>query len=73
MGGAIGGGCQAVIAGFGLAGAAAVGVPVKALDFQQIGMVFLSGAFINTILFLKQSPIPPENGDTVFIEKTDVK
>lgn len=71
MGGAIGGGCQAVLASLGLAGAAAIGAPVKPLDFEQVGTVFLSGFFLNTILFLKQSPLPPENGDTTFIKKTD--
>lgn len=69
VGGAIGGGCTAVLASLGLAGAAAIGAPVKPLDYTQLGTIFLSGSVINTLLFLKQSPLPPDNGDTQLIQK----
>lgn len=61
LGGVIGGGANAALAALGLAGARAVGVDVKALDFEQVGVVFLSGSVIGLLLYLKQSPIPPED------------
>ena len=61
IGGIVGGGANAALASLSLAGAHAVGVDVRPLDFEQVGVVFLSGSVIGLLLYLKQSPIPPED------------
>lgn len=74
IGGAIGGGANAVCATLGIAGAEALGAPVRALDFKQMGIVFLSGFFVSIFLYLKQSPLPPPpvQGETGFLGKDDL-
>lgn len=68
FGGAIGGGANAVVSALGVAGASALGYEVKALDLEQVGIVFVSGFIISMFLYLKQSPLPPpSSGDTQLI------
>ena len=57
--GSIGGGATAAVSSLGLAIGQAVGIDVHGLDYKQIGAVFISGAVMSAILYLKQSPLPP--------------
>ena len=54
------GGSTTALAALGIAGADAMGANVQALDLKQTGMLFLSGAVVGLLAYLKQSPIPPE-------------
>ena len=38
----------------------AAGAPVKSLDLQQVSILFISGAVVGLLAYLKQSPLPPE-------------
>jgi hypothetical protein len=61
IGGIIGGGANAAVASLGIAGAQAVGAQIAALSLKQVGAVFISGAVISALLYLKQSPLPAED------------
>lgn len=63
------GGSSTALASLGIAGASAAGVDVKPLDFKQLGAVALAGALVGLLAYLKQSPIPPEDGNTDIITK----
>lgn len=63
LGGVIGGGATSVTTWLGMAGAKAVGLDVPALNFKAVGVIFVSGAMVNAFSYLKQSPLPPLNGD----------
>ena len=54
------GGSTTALAALGIAGADAIGAQVKALDAKQLGTLFLSGAVVGLLAYLKQSPLPPE-------------
>lgn len=56
----ISGGATTALAALGIAGADAMGASVKALDFRQTLMLFISGALVGLFAYLKQSPIPPD-------------
>lgn len=60
IGAIIGGAANAILASLGIAGANAVGIGIKPLDFSQLGGVCVSGAIVGLALYLKQSPVPPE-------------
>lgn len=60
FGGFIGGGATAGVSWFGMLGAKAVGMDVPDLNFQALGVIFLSGGISSALLFLKQSPFPQE-------------
>lgn len=62
--GAIGGGATAGVSTLGLLVGNVAGADVKPLDFKQVGAVFLSGAVMSAILYLKQSPLPPLDEST---------
>lgn len=69
IGGAVGGGANALVSTFGIAGAESLGVPIKSLDPKQAAVMFVIGFVMSAALYLKQSPLPPLNGDTDFINK----
>lgn len=69
LGGCIGGGAGAAVTWLGMAGAKSAGLDVPSLNLKAIGVIFLSGVISNGLLYLKQSPVPPMNGDTSFINK----
>lgn len=57
----------------GIATANVVGINIQQLNFKQMGMLMLSGGFIGMLMYLKQSPVPPDSsGDTTTITKADV-
>lgn len=60
FGGFIGGGATAGVSWFGMLGAKAIGMEVPDLNFQALGVIFLSGGLSSALLFLKQSPLPQE-------------
>jgi hypothetical protein len=72
--GVISGSANAIIAAIGVPVAAAAGVPVKPLDWQQIGAVAISGGFIAAVTYLQKSPLPPDktNGTDFFTKKPDI-
>lgn len=74
FGGVIGGGANAVLSAFGIAGAAAINDNITPLDLRHVGIMFASGAIISTMMFLKDSPLPPsQNGDTEITSKPNTK
>jgi hypothetical protein len=54
------GGSNAALAALGMVGADAIGIKVPQLDLKQVGVIFVSGAVIGLLAYLKQSPLPPE-------------
>jgi hypothetical protein len=61
----IGGAAQSGLAALGITGAQAAGVAIQQLSLKQLGAVCVSGAVIGAMLYLKQSPVPPDStGDT---------
>jgi hypothetical protein len=63
------GGSSAALASLGISGANAVGVPVPQLDIKQLGAVVIGGGIVGMLAYLKQSPIPPDSGNTDFLNK----
>ena len=64
LGGAIGGGATSASSWLGMAGAKAAGLDVPVLNLKSLGVIFLSGAISSALLYLKQSPIPPDDSAT---------
>lgn len=63
LGGAIGGAATAGSAFLGMAGAHAAGVSdISIPNAKTLGVILLSGALTSAFAYLKQSPLPPENG-----------
>jgi hypothetical protein len=52
------------LSALGIATAAGLGVNIPKLDFKQLGVMLLSGGIIGLLAYLKQSPVPPDSGDT---------
>lgn len=69
----IGGGASAITTQMGLLMAQAVGMPVRPLNWSELGIVALSAGIYNAAMYLKRSPLPPlETGDTAqFTRKLD--
>ena len=59
---AVQGGAGAALAAMGLAGASTMGVPVQALDYKQTAAIFLSGAALEVLRYLKTTPSPNIEG-----------
>ena len=53
------GGSSSGLAALGVTIADAAGVAVGALNIKQVGIMFLSGALVGLLAYLKQSPVPP--------------
>jgi hypothetical protein len=65
VGGCIGGGATTATAWLGMVGAKVAGADVPSLNFEALGIIFLSGVISSGLAYLKQSPLPPlSNGDT---------
>lgn len=60
---ALTGGATSALSAFGLAGAHSIGVQVTPLDFKQTGGIFLAGAAIEVLRFIKNKPSPDIMGD----------
>lgn len=54
------GGSTTALAALGIVGAEAVGVKVQTLDLKQMLSLFVAGAVVGLLSYLKQSPLPPE-------------
>ena len=54
------GGATSGLSALGIVAADAAGATVAQLDLKQIGVLFISGAVIGLLAYLKQSPLPPE-------------
>jgi hypothetical protein len=54
----------------GITSANMVGIPIPQLDYKQFVSLCVSGGIIGALMYLKQSPVPPDStGDTGFIDK----
>jgi hypothetical protein len=61
----IGGIANAGLSALGIAGANTAGLTIPQLDAKQFGSICVSGGIIGALLYLKQSPVPPDStGDT---------
>jgi len=69
---AITGGANAGLAALGIVGADAIGINVPTLDARQLAAVFRVRAVVGLLAYLKQSPLPPESGDTQFVSKDNL-
>lgn len=63
VGGVIGGAATSGAAWLGMAAAKASGADVPELNFKALGIILASGAISSALLYLKQSPIPPLEGE----------
>jgi hypothetical protein len=54
------GGATSGLSAVGIAVADAAGASVNPLDLRQVGVLFISGAVVGLLAYLKQSPLPPE-------------
>jgi len=60
---------NSVLAALGIGAANSVGMNVQPLHWKQILDIGFTGAFIGMVMYLKQSPVPPDSGNTDFIQK----
>lgn len=63
MYGFIGGGASALTTYIGLSGAKMAGMDIPTLNWKTWGIIFLSSGVSGALLYLKQSPLPPEDGE----------
>lgn len=68
----IGGLATAFTSALGVQGAQLVGIDIATLDGGQLGIITLFGGLISMAAYLKQSPLPPINGDTEILKKEDL-
>ena len=54
------GGSTAALATLGVTVANTAGAQVTQLNLKQAGVLFVSGAVVGLLAYLKQSPLPPE-------------
>lgn len=64
FGAVIGGGSGAVTTWLGMIVAKQVGIDVPALNWNAIGVVFLTSGAVSFFAYLKQSPLPPKEPET---------
>lgn len=65
----VGGAANAGLAALGISAGSALGETVKPLDLRQLEHICVSGAIVGALLFLKQSPVPPDSqGNTQLIK-----
>ena len=63
----ISGVANAGLGAVGITGANMVGIPIPQLDYRQFASFCISGGIIGALMYLKQSPVPPDStGDTEF-------
>lgn len=60
---------NSILAALGIGAANSVGVKIEPLHWTQILDIGFTGAFIGMLMYLKQSPVPPDNENTDFIQK----
>lgn len=70
FGGVIGGAATAGTSWLAMAGAKSAGMDVPELNWKALGVILVSGAVTSALAYLKQSPLPPVNGDTTHIRKS---
>ena len=54
------GGSTTALAALGILGAEKAGVQVTTLDYKQCVSLFIAGALVGLLSYLKASPLPPE-------------
>ena len=69
----VGGISNAGLAALGITGANVVGMTIPQLDPKQFGSICVSGGLVGALLYLKQSPVPPDATDTEFLNKPTTK
>jgi len=70
---AVQGGANATLAAMGLAGANSLGVAVQPLDYKQTGAIFVAGAGIEILRFLRNKPSPDLEGSMKELTNTSEK
>ena len=56
----MGGLANSFLSALGITGAQIVGIHVAQLDIQQLSITTIMGGAVGLALYLKQSPVPPE-------------
>lgn len=57
------GAANAGLAALGVTAANVAGAAIPPLDWKQLGVMCLSGGLIGMLAYLKQSPVPPDDGE----------
>ncbi len=52
----------AFLSALGITGADLIGIKVAQLDFKQLGVITICGGVVGLAAYLKQSPVPPDEG-----------
>ncbi len=60
---AVGGGANSFLSALGITGAQIVGINVQQLSLKQLCVTTIVGAIVGLALYLKQSPVPPDNSN----------
>jgi len=60
----IGGFANSILAALGVTAANGLGDHMPKLTFHQEIAIGAAGAFVSVLMFLKQSPVPPDSGNT---------
>ncbi len=55
---------NSILAALGIGAANAIGVKIDPLHWSQTLDIGLTGAFIGMLMYLKQSPVPPDTGNS---------
>jgi hypothetical protein len=56
------GAAGSLLSALGISGAQAMGLTIHQLDLQQLCFVTLFGGIVGAAAYLKQSPVPPDEG-----------
>jgi hypothetical protein len=56
----VGGVANSFLSAVGIAGAQTFGINVQQLNFKQLVITTVVGGVVGSMLYLKQSPVPPE-------------
>ncbi len=65
------GAASTALSAAGIATANGLGANVPQLDLKQVGVMLLSGGVVGLLAYLKQSPVPPEEPETVEIHQAN--
>lgn len=70
IGGIIAGAANAGSGFLGMTGAHAVGVDVPSLNLKSLWVLLLTSGLLAAFLYLKQSPLPPDDDTTIIVKET---
>jgi hypothetical protein len=70
VGGVISASASAGSSFLGMAGAHGIGIDVPLLNWKSLGVLLLTSGLLSAFLFLKQSPLPPDDDTTIITRQT---